>query len=79
MTYTIVFSGPVNVGSKEMVTINQLVDLVCDIAGKRLQKIPIPGPTGVHGRNSDNRLIKEKLHWQPSLPLQAAWRKPMLG
>jgi nucleoside-diphosphate-sugar epimerase len=52
-----------------MVTIDGLVDLICDIAGKRLEKIHIPGPTGVRGWNSDNRLIKEKLGWQPSLPL----------
>lgn len=60
------FEGPVNIGSEEMVTINQLVDIVCDIAGKRLHKNHIPGPTGVRGRNSDNRLIEEKLGWRPS-------------
>ena len=65
------FSGPVNIGSQEMVTINQLVDLVSDIAGKRIGKRHIPGPLGVRGRNSDNRLIKEKLHWEPSQPLRA--------
>jgi nucleoside-diphosphate-sugar epimerase len=50
------FYGPVNIGSEEMVTINQLVDVVADIAGKRILKNHIPGPTGVRGRNSDNRL-----------------------
>jgi GDP-D-mannose 3',5'-epimerase len=69
------FTGPVNIGSEEMVTINHLVDLVSDIAGKRLTKIHIPGPTGVRGRNSDNRLIKEKLDWQPSQPLRAGLEK----
>ena len=54
------FAGPVNIGSEEMVTINQLVDLVADIAGKRIGKNHIPGPQGVRGRNSDNSLIKEK-------------------
>lgn len=60
---------PVNIGSDEMVTINQLVDIVCDIAGKTVHKNHIPGPTGVRGRNSDNRLIAEKLGWKPSQSL----------
>ena len=64
------FQGPVNVGSEEMVTINQLVDFVCDIAGKKLRKVHVDGPLGVRGRNSDNRLIKEKLGWCPSSPLR---------
>ena len=59
------FAGPVNIGSEEMVTINQLVDLVADIAGKRIEKNHIPGPLGVRGRNSDNRLIAEQLNWIP--------------
>jgi nucleoside-diphosphate-sugar epimerase len=65
------FAGPVNIGSEEMVTINQLVDLVADIAGKRLRKKHISGPTGVRGRNSDNRLIAERLGWKPSAPLRS--------
>ena len=65
------FEGPVNIGSDEMVTINQLVDIVSDIAGKSLRKQHIPGPTGVRGRNSDNRLIEEKLGWRPSQTLRA--------
>src|SRR5262249_27934781 len=65
------FSGPVNIGSEEMVTINQLVDLVADIAGKRIGKSHIPGPQGVRGRNSDNRLIRERLHWEPTQSLVA--------
>lgn len=64
------FSGPVNIGSEEMVTINGLVDMVCDIAGKKLEKIHIPGPLGVRGRNSDNRLIAQKLGWRPSQTLR---------
>jgi GDP-D-mannose 3',5'-epimerase len=64
------FSGPVNVGSEEMVTINQLVDLVADIAGKTIEKRHIPGPLGVRGRNSDNRLIRERLGWAPSRSLR---------
>jgi len=65
------FTGPVNIGSDEMVTINQLVDIVADIAGKKVAKHHIPGPLGVRGRNSDNRLIAEKLGWQPSATLKA--------
>ncbi len=65
------FLGPVNIGSSEMVTVNQLVDIVSDIAGKRLIKRHVHGPTGVRGRNSDNRLIEEKLGWAPSKPLRA--------
>ena len=63
------FSGPVNIGSDEMVTINQLVDTACDTAGKKLTKKHIPGPLGVRGRNSDNRLIEKELGWKPSFKL----------
>ncbi len=64
------FTGPVNIGSEEMVTINNLVDIACSIEGKHLRKIHIKGPTGVRGRTSDNRLIKEKLNWSPEYPLE---------
>jgi nucleoside-diphosphate-sugar epimerase len=57
------FSGPVNIGSEEMVSINQLAQLVIDISGKNLSIKNIPGPEGVRGRNSDNTLIREKLGW----------------
>jgi nucleoside-diphosphate-sugar epimerase len=63
------FEGPVNVGSEEMVTINQLVGMVADIAGKTIHINHIDGPLGVRGRNSDNRLIQEKLGWAPSQTL----------
>ena len=69
------FEGPVNIGSDEMVTINQLVDMAADIAGKTIHKTHIPGPTGVRGRNSDNRLIEEKLGWRPSRPLRDGLEK----
>jgi nucleoside-diphosphate-sugar epimerase len=65
------FYGPVNIGSDEMVTLNQLVDLVAAIAGKTITKNHISGPLGVRGRNSDNRLIRETLGWAPSQPLRA--------
>ncbi len=63
------FEGPVNIGSDEMVTINQLADMIMEIAGKRVEKRHIPGPLGVRGRNSDNRLIEQKLGWRPTQPL----------
>jgi nucleoside-diphosphate-sugar epimerase len=64
------FPGPVNIGSDEMVSIDELVDMVCAIAGKRLRKRHVPGPLGVRGRNSDNRLIERELGWRPTAPLR---------
>lgn len=69
------FFGPVNIGSEEMVTINQLAEMVMDIAGVKLKIKHIDGPLGVRGRNSDNKLIKEKLGWAPSLPLRVGLEK----
>jgi nucleoside-diphosphate-sugar epimerase len=69
------FTGPVNIGSEEMVTINQLAELVMDIAGKKLSIRHIKGPLGVRGRNSDNRLIAEKLAWKPSRSLREGLEK----
>jgi GDP-D-mannose 3', 5'-epimerase len=62
-------SGPLNIGSEEMVSINQLAHMAMEIAGKKLKIKHIPGPLGVRGRNSDNRLIRQKLGWSPSRPL----------
>ena len=64
------FIGPVNIGSEEMISINDLAYLVMGIAGKKLTIHNIPGPQGVRGRNSDNRLIKEKIGWEPKLTLR---------
>ena len=64
------FLGPVNIGSEEMVTINQLVELAMEIGGKKLTVKHIDGPLGVRGRNSDNHLMREKLHWEPSMRLK---------
>ena len=69
------FTGPVNIGSDEMVTINQLAEIAMDIAGKKLRIRHIKGPLGVRGRNSDNRLIAEKLGWRPSRPLREGLEK----
>ena len=64
------WTGPVNIGSEEMVSINDLANLVARIGGKQLKLRHIPGPQGVRGRKSDNRLIHAKLGWRPSRPLQ---------
>lgn len=69
------WTGPVNIGSDEMVTIDQLSNMVMKIAGKNLKKIHIPGPLGVRGRNSDNKLIYKKLNWRPSRPLEEGLEK----
>lgn len=63
------FIGPINIGSDQMISINNLVQMIAGIAGKKISIKNIPGPLGVRGRNSDNRLIAEKLGWSPSLPL----------
>jgi nucleoside-diphosphate-sugar epimerase len=68
-------TGPFNIGSEEMVSINQLADLVMDIAGKKLKKRHISGPLGVRGRSSDNRLIRSTLGWAPSRPLREGLEK----
>jgi GDP-D-mannose 3',5'-epimerase len=64
------FTGPVNIGSDEMISIDNLVRMVAEIAGKSIHIRHIPGPTGVRGRNSENTLIQAKLQWRPSLPLR---------
>jgi GDP-D-mannose 3', 5'-epimerase len=69
------FNGPVNIGSEEMVSINQLAEIIMQIAGKRLKIKHIDGPLGVRGRNSDNRLIAAKLGWSPSRPLREGLEK----
>jgi len=69
------FLGPVNIGSDEMISINNLAKMIMEIAGKNLQIKHIPGPLGVRGRNSDNTLIKEKLGWAPSKPLREGIEK----
>ena len=55
------FQGPINIGSEEMVSINTLVDYACEVDGKKLNKVHIPGPLGVRGRNSDNNLYRQKV------------------
>ena len=64
------FMGPVNIGSEEMVTIDQLVDIAAKVSGKKVEKNHIDGPLGVRGRNSNNDLIREKLGWDYSMTLE---------
>lgn len=65
------FQGPVNIGSDEMISINDLARLIIQISQRNIGINNIPGPQGVRGRNSDNRLIQEKLGWAPHQPLKA--------
>lgn len=80
------FLGPVNIGSEEMVTINELAQMAIDLSGKDIQirniegeefyeKYGFPCPLGVKGRNSDNRLYKEKMEWEVSMPLKEGMAK----
>jgi nucleoside-diphosphate-sugar epimerase len=67
---------PINLGSSEMVSINQLVDIVEGIAGYKLErKYDLGAPKGVRGRNSENTLIKKYLGWEPSIPLRTGMKK----
>lgn len=73
------FMGPVNIGSDEMVSINQLVQYAIEISGETNYAIRhVPGPLGVRGRNSHNELVKEKLGWAPKLPLKEGLRETYL-
>ncbi|MCF7870291.1 MAG: NAD-dependent epimerase/dehydratase family protein [Candidatus Omnitrophica bacterium] len=69
------FTGPVNIGSDEKVSINGLAKMISDIAGKKITIKHIEGPLGVRGRNSDNKLIKEKLGWAPDYSLKQGLKK----
>jgi nucleoside-diphosphate-sugar epimerase len=62
-------AGPVNIGSDELISINNLAKMAMDIAGKNLSVKHIPGPLGVRGRSSDNTYIKEALGWRPATKL----------
>lgn len=67
---------PINIGRSELVTINQLVDIVENIAGIKLQRqYKLDAPQGVRGRNSDNTMIQERLNWEPSISLQVGMEK----
>lgn len=65
------FRDPINIGSEELVTINQMVDMICEIACKKLKKVHnLNAPLGVRGRNSDNTLLRKVLHWEPKITLR---------
>jgi nucleoside-diphosphate-sugar epimerase len=69
------FIGPVNIGSEEMVSINQLVDITARVAGKSISTKHVSGPLGVRGRNSDNALIREMLGWDYQQSLEVGIQK----
>ena len=69
------FIGPVNIGSEEMIAINDLTKMIIDISGKTLSVKNVKGPQGVRGRNSDNKLLKEKIGWEPIQPLEEGIKK----
>ncbi len=69
------FTGPVNIGSEERITINELAQMIMDISSKNQTIKHIDGPLGVRGRNSDNKLIYEKLGWKPSRQLREGMEK----
>jgi GDP-D-mannose 3',5'-epimerase len=69
------YRNPINIGSDEMVSINQLAQMVIDISGKRLSIKNVPGNVGVMGRNSDNTLIEKEIGWRPSKSLRSGIEK----
>ena len=69
------FAGPVNIGSEEMISINDFAKMIINISGKTINIKNIEGPEGVRGRNSDNKLIFEKLGWKPTNPLHEGIEK----
>lgn len=69
------FQGPVNIGSEEMIAINDFAALIIETSGKRLSIRNVSGPEGVRGRNSDNTLIRKRLGWAPSMPLREGVRR----
>ena len=69
------FTDPLNIGSEEMISINDLAQMVIEISTKKVTVTNVDGPIGVMGRNSDNTLIREVLQWSPSLPLLSGMKK----
>jgi GDP-D-mannose 3', 5'-epimerase len=69
------FTGPVNIGSDEMISINDFAKMIISISGKEIKVKNIPGPLGVRGRNSDNELIEKKLGWRPTQLLRTGIEK----
>jgi len=71
------YTKPINLGSDEMVSMNEMADIVMKLNNNELPKKHIPGPEGVRGRNSDNELIKQVLGWAPSIKLEDGLKKTM--
>ena len=69
------YPGPVNIGSEEMIAINDLARMAIRISNKRLDIDNVPGPEGVRGRNSDNAELRSNLHWEPAQPLEEGMRR----
>ncbi len=69
------FTGPVNIGSEEMISLNEFANMVAGISGKKIHIKNVPGPEGVRGRNSDNDFIAEKLNWKPTQSLITGMQK----
>lgn len=70
------FSGPLNIGSEEAVSINKIVDMISEIAGRKIKKVYLPdNPRGAKGRTSDNTLTKKILHWSPKISLEEGLRR----
>ena len=69
------YAEPLNLGQDRLVTINELADMIAEIAGIRIVKIHIPGPQGVRGRNSDNTRLRQVLGWEPSILLREGLRR----
>jgi len=78
------YSKPINIGSDELVSMNDMAKMIMEFEGKHLTLRHIPGPEGVRGRNSDNALIKQVLNWAPGISLRDGmktvyeWLKPIL-
>ncbi len=72
------FCGPVNIGSDELISLEDFVELVSRVADKQIETINIPGPQGVRGRNSHNQLLEQQLGWRPSAPLLSGVKKTYL-
>lgn len=69
------YAEPLNIGSDEMVSMNDMAKMIMEFEGKHMPIKHIPGPEGVRGRNSDNTLIKQVLGWAPSTPLKVGLKK----
>ena len=69
------YREPINLGQDRLLAINQLADIIADIAGVRISKKHVPGPQGVRGRNSDNTLLRQVLGWEPEISLEEGLRR----